>query len=84
MSLTVAYPASPEPLFGAVVAGWFNYFTRVVGAPVAATAIDPELAENQLIFPNEETLSTAHIFRALSGAEEQKYQAQFQQILLGS
>ena len=40
----------------------------------AAAEIDPELAENQLIFPNEETLSQAHIFRTLTGAEEQKYQ----------
>jgi spermidine/putrescine transport system substrate-binding protein len=47
-------------------------------------AIDPELAENQLIFPNEETLSNAYVFRALSGAEEQKYQADFQSILLGA
>ncbi|HEU4756396.1 MAG TPA: spermidine/putrescine ABC transporter substrate-binding protein [Agromyces sp.] len=73
-----------EPEIAAEVAAWVNYITPVVGAQEAATAIDPELAENQLIFPNEETLSTAHIFRALSGAEEQKYQAQFQQILLGS
>ena len=48
------------------------------------SAIDPELAENQLIFPNEETLSQAHIFRTLTGAEEQKYQAEFQSILLGA
>jgi spermidine/putrescine transport system substrate-binding protein len=73
-----------EPEVAAEVAAWVNYITPVVGAQEAAAAIDPELAENQLIFPNEETLSTAHIFRALSGAEEQKYQAQFQQILLGS
>lgn len=73
-----------EPEIAAEVAAWVNYITPVVGAQEAAIAIDPELAENQLIFPNEETLSTAHIFRALSGAEEQKYQAQFQQILLGS
>lgn len=73
-----------EPEIAAEVAAWVNYITPVVGAQEAAAAIDPELAENQLIFPNEETLSTAHIFRALSGAEEQKYQAQFQQILLGS
>ena len=33
---------------------------------------------------NEETLQQAHIFRSLSGTEEQKYQAQFQSILLGS
>ncbi|MFC5859045.1 ABC transporter substrate-binding protein [Agromyces flavus] len=73
-----------DPEVAAEVAAWVNYITPVVGAQEAAMAIDPELAENQLIFPNEETLSTAHIFRALSGAEEQKYQAQFQQILLGS
>jgi spermidine/putrescine transport system substrate-binding protein len=73
-----------EPEVAAEVAAWVNYITPVVGAQEAAMAIDPELAENQLIFPNEETLSTAHIFRALSAAEETKYQAQFQQILLGS
>jgi spermidine/putrescine transport system substrate-binding protein len=73
-----------EPEVAAEVAAWVNYITPVVGAQEAATAIDPELAENQLIFPNEETLSQAHIFRALDGAEEQKYQTQFQQILLGS
>jgi spermidine/putrescine transport system substrate-binding protein len=73
-----------EPEVAAEVAAWVNYITPVVGAQEAAAAIDPELAENQLIFPNEETLSNAYIFRALSGAEEQKYQAQFQHILLGS
>ncbi|MBM7504315.1 PotD/PotF family extracellular solute-binding protein [Agromyces aurantiacus] len=73
-----------EPEVAAEVAAWVNYITPVVGAKEAAAAIDPELADNQLIFPDEETLSQAHIFRALSGAEEQKYQAQFQQILLGS
>lgn len=73
-----------DPAVAAEVAAWVNYITPVVGAQEAAAAIDPELAENQLIFPNDETLSNAYIFRALSGAEEQKYQAQFQQILLGS
>jgi len=73
-----------EPEVAAEVAAWVNYITPVVGAKEAAIAIDPELAENQLIFPNEETLATAHIFRTLTGAEEQKYQAEFQSILLGA
>ncbi len=73
-----------EPEVAAEVAAWVNFITPVVGAKEAAIAIDPELAENQLIFPNEQTLEQAHIFRSLSGAEEQKYQAQFQAILLGS
>jgi spermidine/putrescine transport system substrate-binding protein len=73
-----------EPEVAAEVAAWVNYITPVVGAKEAAAGIDPELAENQLIFPDEETLSNAHVFRTLSGPEEQKYQAQFQSILLGS
>ena len=73
-----------EPEVAAEVAAWVNYITPVVGAKEAAIAIDPELAENQLIFPNEETLSTAHVFRGLTAAEEQKYNAEFQRVLLGS
>ncbi|UOE44628.1 ABC transporter substrate-binding protein [Agromyces larvae] len=73
-----------EPEVAAEVAAWVNYITPVVGAKEAAVAIDPELAENQLIFPDDETLSQAHIFRSLSGAEEQRYQAEFQSILLGA
>jgi spermidine/putrescine transport system substrate-binding protein len=73
-----------EPEVAAEVAAWVNYITPVVGAKEAAMAIDPELAENQLIFPDEETLSRAHIFRTLTGPEEQRYQAEFQSILLGS
>ncbi|MEV1130854.1 spermidine/putrescine ABC transporter substrate-binding protein [Agromyces sp. NPDC049794] len=73
-----------EPEVAAEVAAWVNFITPVVGAQEAAMAIDPELAENQLIFPNEETLSNAFVFRSLSGAEEQKYQADFQSILLGA
>ncbi|WP_394551435.1 PotD/PotF family extracellular solute-binding protein [Agromyces sp. MMS24-JH15] len=73
-----------EPEVAAEVAAWVNYITPVVGAKEAAMAIDPELAENQLIFPDEDTLSQAHIFRTLTPAEEQKYQAAFQSILLGS
>ncbi|HET8779651.1 MAG TPA: spermidine/putrescine ABC transporter substrate-binding protein, partial [Agromyces sp.] len=45
-----------EPEVAAEVAAWVNYIPPVVGAKEAAIAIDPELAENQLIFPSEETL----------------------------
>ncbi|WP_026378400.1 ABC transporter substrate-binding protein [Agromyces italicus] len=73
-----------DPEVAAEVAAWVNFITPVVGAKEAAAAIDPELAENPLIFPDEAFLENAHIFRSLSGAEEQKYQAEFQSILLGS
>src|SRR6478609_3231426 len=73
-----------QPEVAAEVAAWVNYITPVEGAKEAATAIDPALADNQLIFPDAETLSQAHIFRSLSTAEEQKYQAAFQKVILGA
>ncbi|MET0304561.1 MAG: spermidine/putrescine ABC transporter substrate-binding protein [Microbacteriaceae bacterium] len=72
-----------EPEVAAEVAAWVNYITPVEGAAEAAIAIDPELAENQLIFPNEETMSQVRAFRTLTGEEEQKYGQQFQAVLLG-
>lgn len=72
-----------EPEVAAEVAAWVNYVTPVDGAKEAAIAIDPALAENQLIFPNEETLSRVHVFRSLSNSEEQEFGAEFQSVLLG-
>jgi spermidine/putrescine transport system substrate-binding protein len=73
-----------QPEVAAEVAAWVNYITPVVGAKEAMINIDPALAENQLIFPNEATLAKARIFRTLSSAEESKYNAAFQAVLLGS
>ena len=73
-----------DPAVAAEVAAYVNYITPVAGAKEAAMNIDPELANNQLIFPDDTTLAKARVFRTLSGAEEQKYDAAFQGILLGS
>ncbi|MEO7348569.1 MAG: spermidine/putrescine ABC transporter substrate-binding protein [Terrimesophilobacter sp.] len=73
-----------DPEVAAQVAAYVNYIPPVSGTKEAMMALDPELADNQLIFPNEETLKNAHLFRSLSSAEEQKYGAQFQSILLGA
>ncbi|MFB2582907.1 PotD/PotF family extracellular solute-binding protein [Herbiconiux sp. P15] len=73
-----------EPEVAAELAAWVNYVTPVVGAKEAMDAIDPELASNQLIFPDETTLSTVNVFRTLTPQEENDYQAQFQKVLLGS
>jgi spermidine/putrescine transport system substrate-binding protein len=73
-----------EPAVAAEVAAWVNYITPVVGAKEEAIKIDPALADNQLIFPDSATLSNAKIFRSLSPAEEQKYQAAFQKVILGA
>ncbi|WP_188511081.1 ABC transporter substrate-binding protein [Conyzicola nivalis] len=72
-----------EPEVAAEVAAWVNYITPVEGAKEAMQAIDPELAENQLIFPDEETLATVKSFRTLTSEQQQKYGAEFQSVLLG-
>ncbi|MGV8969009.1 MAG: ABC transporter substrate-binding protein [Microbacteriaceae bacterium] len=72
-----------QPEVAAEVAAWVNYITPVEGAREAAIAIDPALADNQLIFPDADTLSTVKIFRTLTGAEEQEFGAEFQSVLLG-
>ncbi len=72
-----------DPAVAAEVAAWVNYITPVVGAKEEAEKIDPELAENQLIFPNEETLAQVKVFRGLSAEEEEDFGGQFQNVLLG-
>lgn len=73
-----------DPEVAAQVAAYVNYIPPVVGTKEAMMALDPSLADNQLIFPSEKTLSNAHVFRSLSSSEEQKYSTQFQAILLGA
>ena len=73
-----------EPEVAAEVAAWVNYITPVVGAAEAAQELFPDIADNQLIFPNEETLSNAHIFRTLDSADDQAFNAEFQRVKLGA
>ncbi|MBD3753543.1 MAG: spermidine/putrescine ABC transporter substrate-binding protein [Micrococcales bacterium] len=73
-----------QPEVAAEVAAWVNYITPVVGAQEAMADIDPEMVENQLIFPDEATLANAYIFRALSNQEQEKYNAEFEAVGLGA
>lgn len=73
-----------DPVNAAELAAWVNYITPVVGAFDEAVKIDPALAENMLIFPDEEFLSRTHAFRALSAQEEQTFSTAWQRILLGA
>ena len=73
-----------DPANAAELALWVNYITPVVGAQDAAAEEDPELAENQLIFPNAATLSKSKAFRSLTGQEEQRFASAWQNLLLGA
>jgi spermidine/putrescine transport system substrate-binding protein len=70
-----------DPAVAAEVAAWVNYVTPVDGAQEAMAEIDPDLAENELIFPTEETLSRLHAFKPLEEAEERQYQDLFQKVI---
>ncbi len=73
-----------EPEVAATVAAYVNYITPVQGAQEAMKKIDASLVDDQLIFPNEETLSHTKIFRTLTNAEDLKYNAQFETVGLGA
>lgn len=73
-----------DPVNAAELAAWVNFVTPVVGAKEEAMKLDPALAENQLIFPSEETLAKTHAFRALTGQEEQRFASAWQNVLLGA
>ena len=70
-----------DPEVAAQVAAWVNYITPVQGAQEAMADIDPELAENQLIFPNADTLSQVKVFRSLTPDEEERYNGEFLDVI---
>ncbi|HQY33019.1 MAG TPA: spermidine/putrescine ABC transporter substrate-binding protein [Actinotalea sp.] len=70
-----------DPEVAAEVAAYVNYICPVQGAKEAMEAFAPELVENQLIFPDESTLSRSYVFRALSADEETKYNEEFQAVI---
>jgi spermidine/putrescine transport system substrate-binding protein len=66
-----------DPEVAATLAAWVNYICPVQGAQQAMEKIDPSLAANKLIFPDESTLANAKDFMGLDQKTEQKYQKQF-------
>ena len=43
--------------------------------------IDPDLVDNELIFPTDETLANGYDFMALDTKTEQKYQQMFADVI---
>jgi spermidine/putrescine transport system substrate-binding protein len=66
-----------DPHTAAEVAAWVNYITPVAGARQAMEELAPELVDNPLIFPDEDTLSQLVFFRTLTPDEETTYKARF-------
>jgi spermidine/putrescine transport system substrate-binding protein len=72
-----------DPGVMAAVEDYVNYIPPVVGSKEILLSKDPEVAENQLIFPSPATLEKAHVFRGLTAAEETKYNRAFQSLVGG-
>lgn len=70
-----------DPKIAAEVAAYVNYICPVEGAQEAIKKIDPSLASNPLIFPDDTYLKNAHKFRTLTPQEETTYSASFQKVL---
>ncbi len=62
-----------DPEIAAQLAAWVNYICPVPAAKEAMAGIDPELAEEPLIFPSAEDLANAGIARDLTDDEEQRW-----------
>lgn len=67
----------------AEVVDYVNYISPVKGTKEILTAQDPAVAKNALIFPDQATLSRAHVFRGLTQEEETKYNQLFQALITG-
>jgi spermidine/putrescine transport system substrate-binding protein len=55
----------------------------VVGSKAVLLKQDPEVANNQLIFPSDATMAKSHVFRGLTATEETKYNKAFQNLVGG-
>jgi spermidine/putrescine transport system substrate-binding protein len=75
----INYYYDPEVM--AKVADYVNYIPPVKGAKEKLVATDPEVADNPLIFPDEEVLAASHVFRGLTEDEETRYNKMFQSLI---
>ncbi len=69
-----------RPEVAAKIAAYINYVTPVKGAQEELAKTDPELANNQLIFPTEETLSQVHLIDP-DALKNQDFNEQWQAVL---
>ncbi|QIM16974.1 spermidine/putrescine ABC transporter substrate-binding protein [Leucobacter insecticola] len=70
-----------EPEVAAEVASYVEYVTPVAGAKEAMEKLDPELAENPLIFPDAEMSARVFDMRALSAQEDNIFAQAYQKVL---
>ncbi|GGK85963.1 polyamine ABC transporter substrate-binding protein [Mangrovihabitans endophyticus] len=70
-----------EPETAAKLAAYVNYICPVQGAQDAMTKVDPDLADNPLIFPTPDLLGKAKEFMPLTEAQSRTYNEKFQTVI---
>ena len=69
-----------DPKIAAQIEAYVNYICPVEGAKEEIAKIDASLAENELIFPSEETLANVKAFDT-EAADNQEYKEKFQTVI---
>ena len=72
-----------RPDIAAKLASWVNYICPVQGAREEIEKIDPSLAENPLIFPDDEMLANTFDFMTLDDRQQQKYEGEWSDVTTG-
>jgi spermidine/putrescine transport system substrate-binding protein len=72
-----------RPDIAAKLASWVNYICPVQGAREEIETIDASLAENPLIFPDDEMLANTFEFMTLDDRQQQKYEGEWSDVTTG-
>jgi spermidine/putrescine transport system substrate-binding protein len=72
-----------EPETAAKLAAWVNYICPVEGAREEMEKIDPSLVDNNLIFPDEDTLAVTFDFMPLSAEQQTEYEGDWADVTGG-
>ena len=70
-----------DPVVMAEVANYVTFIPPVKGTQEAMKEINPENADNPLIFPSEADWQHLHSFRSLTAEEDKRYSTEFQNVL---
>jgi spermidine/putrescine transport system substrate-binding protein len=70
-----------DPVNQAQIEAYVNYIAPVQGTKEAIVDIDPALAENPLIFPDEATLSKSWVFKPLEEEDDIAFNELFQSLI---
>ena len=69
-----------DPEVAAIICAYVNYLSPVKGVKEILAKTDPELAENELIFPPDDVAANLHAYPALSPADERTMQEAMAQV----